>query len=116
MTEDLLDHWVKLIKPFFPSNAWMVTRYSGDDHIIEIDWKLKDNPEQPNRRSRKIRIIISSGAIEDYLNKNKKERELFETLLKKLIHERYPIPDQQVYAGLSTAMDKLVISQNTLIA
>lgn len=116
MTEDLLDYWVRLIKPFFPANAWIVTRYSGDDHIIEIDWKLDDDPKQPNKRSRKIQITISSGAIEDYLNKNKKERELFETLLKKLIYERYAIPDQQVYAGLSTAMDKLVISQNTLIA
>src|SRR5512136_2179 len=72
MTEDLLDYWVRLIKPFFPANAWFVTRYSGDDHIIEIDWKLDDDPGQPNRRSRKIQITISDGAIEDYLDKNKK--------------------------------------------
>ena len=78
MTEDLLDYWVRLIKPFFPTNAWIVTRYSGDDHIIEIDWKLDDDPGQPNRRSRKIQITISDGAIEDYLDKNKKDRELFE--------------------------------------
>jgi hypothetical protein len=116
MTEDLLDHWVRLIKPFFPPHAWIVTRYSGDDHIIEIDWKLDDDPKQPNRRSRKIQIIVSSGAIEDYLNKNKKERELFETMLKKLIHERYISPDQQVYAGSSTSLDKLVIARDTLNA
>ena len=118
MTEDLLDHWVRLIKPFFPANAWIVTRYSGDDHIIEIDWKLDDDPKRPNRRSQKIQITISCGAIEDYLGKNKKERELFEIMLKKLIHERYihASPDQQVHAGSSASMDKLVIARDTLNA
>jgi hypothetical protein len=118
MTEDLLDYWVRLIKPFFPTNAWIVTRYSKDDHIIEIDWKLDDDPGQPNRRSRKIQITISDGAIEDYLDKNKKERELFEIGLKKLIHERYnhSVPDEQVHRGSSAQADKLLIARNTLNA
>ena len=118
MTEDLLDYWVRLIKPFFPTNAWIVTRYSGDDHIIEIDWKLDDDPEQPNRRSRKIQITISDGAIEDYLDKNKKEREEFEIGLKKLIHERYshPASDEPIRRGASGSTDKLLIAKNTLNA
>ena len=118
MTEDLLDYWVRLIKPLFPANAWIVTRSSGDDHIIEIDWKLDDDPGQPNRRSRKIQITISDGAIEDYLDKNKKEREIFEIGLKKLIHERYnhPAPDEQVPRGNSSQADKLLIARNTLNA
>jgi len=118
MTEDLLDYWVRLIKPFFPTNAWIVTRYSGDDHIIEIDWKLDDEPGQPNRRSRKIQITISDGAIEDYLGKNKKEREEFEIGLKKLIHERYshPAADEQVRRGASGSTDKLLIAKGTLNA
>lgn len=117
MTEDLLDYWVRLIKPFFPANAWIVTRYSGDDHIIEIDWKLDDDPGQPNRRSRKIQITISDGAIEDYLGKNMKEREEFEIGLKKLIDERYnhSVPDDQVHRG-SSQTDKLLIARNTLNA
>jgi hypothetical protein len=118
MTEDLLDYWVRLIKPFFPTNAWIVTRYSGDDHIIEIDWKLDDDPGQPNRRSRKIQITISDGAIEDYLDKNMKEREVFEIGLKKLIDERYnhSVPDDQVHRGSSSQADKLLIARNTLNA
>jgi len=129
MTEDLLDYWVRLIKPFFhywvrlikpffPTNAWIVTRYSGDDHIIEIDWKLDDDPGQPNRRSRKIQITISDGAIEDYLDKNKKDRELFEIGLKKLIRERYnhSAPDEQAHRGSSASADKLLIARNTLNA
>jgi hypothetical protein len=118
MTEDLLDYWVRLIKPFFPANAWFVTRYSGDDHIIEIDWKLDDDPAQPRRRSRKIQITISDGAIEDYLDKGKKEREVFEVSLKKLIHERYSHsgPDQPVHPGSSASTDKLRIARDTLNA
>lgn len=118
MTEDLLDYWVRLIKPFFPTNAWIVTRYSKDDHIIEIDWKLDDDPGQPNRRSRKIQITISDGAIEDYLDKNMKEREVFEIGLKKLIDERYnhSAADEQVHRGSSSQADKLLIARNTLNA
>ncbi len=113
MTEDLLDYWVRLIKPFFPANAWIVTRYSGEDHVIEIDWKLDDVPERTSQRSRKIQIIISGGAIEEYLNKNKQERELFEINLKKLIHERYnqssPDPHRQ-----ASYPNKLTITRDTL--
>jgi hypothetical protein len=118
MTEDLLDYWVRLIKPFFPENAWIVTRYQGDDHIIEIDWKLDDDPERPNRRSRKIQITISDGAIEDYLDRNKKERELFEIGLKKLIHEKYnhSDPNQPIQTGSSASTDKLRIAKDTLNA
>jgi len=118
MTEDLLDYWVRLLKPFFPANAWIVTRYAKDDHIIEIDWNLDNEPGRPNRRSRKIQITISDGAIEDYLDKNKNERELFETSLKKLIHERYnhSAPDEQVHRGSSASADKLLIARNTLNA
>ena len=116
MSEDLLDHWVRLIKPHFPSNAWIVARYSGDDHIIEIDWKLDDdlNRGLPNRRSRKIQITISDEAIEDYLDKNEQERSLFENNFTKLIRERYnqTSPNEQSRAGSSTSMDKLLIEKD----
>jgi len=118
MAEDLLDYWVRLIKPFFPKNAWIVTRYLGDDHFIEIDWKLDDDPKRPDRRSRKIQITISNGVIEDYLDKDKHERELFEISLKKLIHERYDHSrhDEQARVGASALTDKLFIVRNMLNA
>ena len=118
MTEDLLDYWVRMIRPFFPANAWIVTRYAGDDHVIEIDWKLEDEPGRANRRSRKIQITISEGAIEDYLDRDRKERDLFETGLKKLIHERFGhfnahTPPQ---GSPSSSADKLLIGRETLTA
>jgi len=118
MTEDLLDYWVRMIKPFFPANAWIVARYAGDDHIIEIDWKLDDDQGRPNRRSRKIQITISEEAIDDYLDKDKKERELFEISLKKLIHERYSHfnAEQASQGSPSASTDKLRIAGDTLNA
>lgn len=118
MTEDLLDYWVRLLKPFFPANAWIVTRYAKDDHIIEIDWNLDNEPGRPNRRSRKIQITISNGAIEDYLDKDKKEREVFESSLTKLIQERYNLidPDKQAPSGASSSADRLFITKDTLNA
>lgn len=115
MSEDLLDYWVRLIRPSFPPNAWIVARYSGDDHIIEIDWRLEDdlNRGRPNRRSRKIQIVISDEAIEDYLDKSGQDRDLFEVSLTKLIHERYNHSglDQQNSAAPSAAIDRLLISK-----
>ena len=74
MAEDLLDHWVGLITSIFPSNAWIVSRYSGNDHIIQIDWKLTNDLQQKNRRSKKIQITIKEEAIDDYLDKDERAR------------------------------------------
>lgn len=89
MTEDLLDYWLRIIKPLFPTNAWVASRLSGGDHLIQIDWKLENDPHQPNRRSRKIEIIIKEKAIDDYLNQNKNERALSDIKMKQWISEQY---------------------------
>jgi hypothetical protein len=118
MSEDLLDYWVRLIKPSFPINAWIVARCSGEDHIIEIDWKLDDdlNRGRPNRRSRKIQITISDGAIEEYLGKNKHERGLSDIHLTKLIRARYDPahPGQPIHPGSAASMDRLLIARDML--
>jgi hypothetical protein len=89
MTEDLLDYWVRLIKTIFPANAWITSRFFNNDHLIQIDWKLENDPKNPNKRSKKIEIIIKERAIENYLDKNKKDRELSDIMLKEFINERY---------------------------
>jgi hypothetical protein len=89
MAEDLLDQWVRLITPIFPPNAWIVSRFSKNDHIIQIDWKLGNDPQRQDKRSKKIQIIIKEDAIEDYLDRNKQGRELYNIRLKQSIGERY---------------------------
>jgi hypothetical protein len=89
MNEDLLDYWLRIIKPLLPMNAWVDSRLSKGDYLIQIDWKLENGPYQQNKRSRKIEIIINEEAIDDYLNKNKNERALSDVKMKQWIAERY---------------------------
>jgi len=89
MAEDLLDYWVRLIKTIFPANAWINSRFSNNDYLIQIDWKLQNDSENPAKRSPKIEIIIKEGAINDYIDKNKEDRDLSDILLKEFICKRY---------------------------
>jgi hypothetical protein len=116
MAEDLLDYWVRLIKTIFPANAWITCRVFNDDHLIEIDWKLQNDSENPNKRSKKIEIVIKDFAIEDYLNKNKEGRELSDIMLKEFIGERYNrlISDNDLPATQHVPMGKWLISRDVL--
>lgn len=116
MTEDLLDYWLRIIRPLFPTNAWIASRLSEGDHVIEIDWRLENDPHQPSKRSRKIQIVIQEDAIDDYLDKNKAERELSDIKMKKWISERYNDfnPDHDAHTSRSVSMDKWRISRNEL--
>jgi len=116
MTEDLLDYWVRLITPIFPENAWIASSYSDENHIIQIDWNLRNDPKQPSKRSRKIQITIKEDAIDDYLNKSKAEREIYCTTLKKLIGEWYDRfnPDNDYLTVRSVPMEKWLISREVL--
>jgi len=116
MAEDLLDYWVRLIKAIFPANAWINSRFSNNDHLIQIDWKLQNDLENPNKRSKKIEIIFKEGAIEDYLDKNKKDRELSDIMLKEFIRERYNhfISDNDIHTNQYASTEKWLISRDVL--
>jgi hypothetical protein len=118
MTEDLLDYWLRIIRPLFPTNAWIASRLSEGDHVIEIDWRLENDPHQPSKRSRKIQITIQEEAIDDYLDKNKGERELSDIKMKKWISERYNQfdPDHDAHTSRSVSTDKWRISRDVLIS
>jgi len=116
MNEDLLDYWLRIITPIFPSNAWIAARLSNGDHLILIDWKLENDPRQSNKRSRKIQIIIQEEAIDDYLAKEKADRERSDINMKKWISEKYNQfePDQDAHTSRSAYADKWHISIDVL--
>jgi hypothetical protein len=116
MAEDLLDFWVRLITPIFPTNAWIVSRFSKNNHIIQIDWRLGNDPQKPGKRSKTIEITIKEDAIEDYLDKNKLDRELYGILLKNFICERYNHFDPDIDARTSQyiPVEKWLISKDAL--
>lgn len=116
MTEDLLDYWLRMIKPLFPANAWFASSLSGGGHCIQIDWKLENDPHRQNMRSRKIEIIIKEEAIDDYLDQNMAGRALSDIKMKQWIAERYNhfILDQDTPASHSASPDRWRISRGML--
>jgi hypothetical protein len=89
MAEDLLDYWVRLIKTILPANALIHSRFSNNDYLIQIAWMFPNDSENPTKHSRKIDIIIKECIIEGYLDKNKKDRELSDIILKEFICKQY---------------------------
>lgn len=116
MAEDLLDYWVRLIKTIFPANAWITSRFFNNDHLIQVDWKIDNDPNNPNKRSRKIEIVIKERTIENYLDKNKEDRELSDILLKKFIGERYSHlrSDNDLYPTPYAPKETWLISKDVL--
>ena len=116
MAEDLLDYWVRLIKTIFPANAWITSRFFNNDHLIQIDWKLGNDPNNSNKRSKKIEIIIKEGAIDDYLDKNKRDRELSDIMLKEFICERFKhfSSNNDFYSTQYVPKEKWLISRDVL--
>ena len=116
MAEDLLDYWVRLIKTIFPANARINSRFSNNDHLIQIDWKLQNDSENPTKSSKKIEIIIKERTIEDYLDKNKEDRELSDIILKEFIRERYNhfIFDNNIHTNQYASTTKWLISVDVL--
>jgi hypothetical protein len=116
MAEDLLDYWVRLIRTIFPANARINSRFSNNDHVIQIDWKLQNDSENPTKSSKKIEIIIKEGTIEDYLDKNKIDRELSDIILKNFIRERYNhfIFDNDIHTNQYASKVKWLIPMDVL--
>jgi hypothetical protein len=117
MAEDLLDHWVNLIKPIFPTNAWIVSEFSKNNHLIQIDWNLGTDSKKQAKRSRKIQIIIKEDAIDDYLDRNKSDRHLFNTILKESLCERFNRfdPDNDAVTIRSAPTETWLFSKDILI-
>ena len=116
MAEDLLDYWVRLIKTIFPANAWINSRFSNNDYLIQIDWKLQNDSENPTKRSNKIEIIIKEDVINDYLNKNKIDRDLSDIILKEFFCDRYnhSISDNDIDTNQHTSTKTWLISKDVI--
>jgi hypothetical protein len=66
MNEELATRFTKLLKPLFPPETDILRRPSSGELILVVDWKLKDDPARPNKRSRKIIVQITHETIVDY--------------------------------------------------
>ncbi len=110
MAEDLLDYWVRLIKTILPANAWIHSRLSNNDFLIQIAWMFQNDSAIPPKHPKKIEIIIKERTIEDYLDKEKKDRETSDVILKKFICDQYNhfLPDNDSHANQHAPARKVV--------
>jgi hypothetical protein len=116
MAEDLLDYWVRLIKTIFPANAWINSLFSNNDYLIQVDWKLQNDSKNATKRSKKIMIIIKELAINDYLGKNKNDREKSDILLETFICRQYHhfISENDTDPNPHAAVEKWLISKDVI--
>jgi hypothetical protein len=85
--EELLDHWVKLIRRFFPVDAKFTPGPYPGGCCLWVGWKLKNDPARSNKPSRKIRIVIDQEAIEDYREKDQEGQRQADERLKEFVKE-----------------------------
>lgn len=53
------------IMPQMPGNAELILNEQADHYSASVFWKLNNDPDRPNKRSKTIAIIISRESIED---------------------------------------------------
>jgi len=63
MVKSFVNDWVRLIRPLFPRDA-RIEIDTQNNVILRIDWKLRNDPSRPNKRSRLIKVVIHQDAID----------------------------------------------------
>lgn len=71
MKEQLEIQLMNIIRPLFPNEAEFHHRPLSDGLVFSIAWKLKNDPTRPNKRSRRIILIVSEETLEDYNDGNR---------------------------------------------
>ena len=64
--DEIKKHWFDSIKKYFPEDADFFLNPTKDDFCLEVSWKLKNDQNRPNKKSRKLRLIIPEETIDDY--------------------------------------------------
>jgi hypothetical protein len=85
MWENLEARLMDIVKPIFPNNAEIRRRPSSDGLELRVVWKLTNDANRPNKRSRRIILVVSEEALEDYNDGN---HDVKEKRIMKVITER----------------------------
>jgi hypothetical protein len=104
----------ELLKPIFPDNAEINSFERSSDLIIKIRWKLTNDPNRPNKPSRRIEIIIPEDVMEDYLEKNTDNQSKDNEKIKQFIEQKFkkfnPEPETPLYA--SPPVEQWIVTHN----
>lgn len=88
MWEQLEARLTHIVRPLFPNEAEFRRRPSSDGLVFSVAWKLKNDPARPNKRSRRIILVVSEEALEDY---NDGDRDARERRITNFVTERLKI-------------------------
>jgi len=80
------EHWIDIIKDYFPQEGELFL-HPIRDFCLDVNWKLKNDPNRPNKRSKKLRLIISEETIEDYRDANDGPKNNYDQKLKIFVDE-----------------------------
>lgn len=118
MTKEIESHFQSVVKNAFPKQAEFHTRDESGEICIYADWKLMDDPDRPNKRSKKIRICITQSAVEDYVCGNEKSKADADKRLKHLVGNNLTsfIPDHNSPAATPVQIVEWVITTEMLNA
>lgn len=75
---DVAQYFVTLLTPLFPTEAELRMLPPMDGLRISVSWKLKNEPSRKNKRSRKIIMVLSQEAQEDYVDGDTHTRQAIE--------------------------------------
>lgn len=62
--------WVEMLNPLFPEDALLHASNTTDEFILSASWKLNNNANQPNKRSRTVVIEVPQETVNDYTAKS----------------------------------------------
>lgn len=89
MADDLEKHLLAIVEREFPRHAEFRVRRESGDICIYADWKLGNDPERPNKRSKKIKICVSQAAVEDYADGSDQNRKSADEKLRRVVAAQF---------------------------
>lgn len=80
-SDTLSQHWHSLLKPLFPSHAYIRSLIEPANMTFAIDWRLGTDKKRPYKRSRLIKIVFPKQTMEQFLHQALNQRESSEQIV-----------------------------------
>lgn len=78
MADILQRRLLEILAPLFPNNALIPIRSTTDSLRFAVSWKLNNDSTRPNKRSRRIILVVPQEILEDYRDGDEGDRNTLE--------------------------------------
>lgn len=112
MWDDLAAHFEALFAPLFPIESEFGRRPADNGLRFSICWKLNNDPARPNKRSRRIILVLPDEVLEDYRDdddhgRGVKDTRFADSITQRLAHFN---PDHQTPYGQADPEEPWVLT------